>query len=180
MRPVGQQIRKLRGLSHTWRFNYHPRIRQESVAEHSYWVALIVSYLMISKGKLGEAAAYAAAALFHDAEEAVTGDLPSPVKRGRAWKDVEEAALDEIVGDGAMVINRSAESHKFIKMADTVSALLVADEEVKMGNTMFAQIRGELIKVAYGYMDMELSQMLDEMGFHIEEGREFIKEMSHL
>jgi len=109
-------------------------------------------------------------ALYHDMEEAVTGDLPAPVKRGKSWDDVEREARNEIMGcDEA-----AAKPHnQIVKMADTIAALIFADEEVKLGNTWFEMIRGELIMTAKQFADRELNQLLYELGFTV-------TDMSHL
>lgn len=180
-RPTGRFLRKLRGLSHTWRWNYHPRVRQESVAEHSYWVAVIVAELLDMKCEDPIFRSRCImAALYHDMEEAITGDLPSPVKRGRAWKDVELAAFNELTGEDATEVDVDPEVKRIVKMADIVSALLFADEEYMTGNRWFTQIRGELIQTAYDFNDLELNQLMAELGFFPQEGRFPIQEMSHL
>lgn len=148
------------------------------MAEHSYWVAVITGMLCNMKGL--ESSIYVMHALYHDMEEAITGDLPSPVKRGRSWKDVELAAFNEITGRKATKLEIDEGIHRVVKMADTVAALIVADEEVKMGNTFFTQIRAELIYAAFYYKDKELNDLLFELGFWCDDGMEPIIEMSHL
>ena len=58
--------------------------REENVAEHSHEVAVIAHALaVIQKKKLGidiDAGSVVLLALFHDATEIITGDLPTPVK----------------------------------------------------------------------------------------------------
>ena len=57
---------------------------QENIQEHSHMVAVLAHALaVIRRDVLGGEAdpeAAAAAALFHDAPEILTGDLPTPVK----------------------------------------------------------------------------------------------------
>ncbi len=179
MKNPGQCIRKLRGLSHTWRWNFHPRVRQESVAEHSFWVAIIVNELVTAKELDAIRADCLAYALYHDAEESVTGDLPNPVKRGRSWNEVEYDAFQEIASPTMHKLYTS-NAHELVKKADVAASLLFADEELQLGNSMFEQIRGELIHVAFGFNDHEFTQLLLQLGFIPSEALHPIGEMSHL
>lgn len=171
-------LRKLRGLSWTLRWNFHPRSRQESVAEHSYWVSLCT--LILCDLKNMDVDLPLRYALLHDAEEAITGDLPALVKRGRSWKDVEAAAQIEIFGRISDLSGVAPETKKVVKMADCLAALLFADEEVETGNRAFDQIRAELIYVAYQFRDAKFDELLEDLGFREVSGREPITEMSHL
>lgn len=168
-------LKKLRALSHCWRWNYHPRIRQESVAEHSYWTAVYAQTLADYMGvDSGVATSYA---LYHDAEEAITGDLPGPVKRGRSWKDVENDAAREM-GMGTDEIEEPYKS--LVKAADYISALVFADEELQMGNQFFLQIRAEILWSIGELKIHEADQLVRELGFRYVDARPPIKEMSHL
>lgn len=173
-------LRKLRALSHVWRWNFHPRVRQESVAEHSYWTAIyavrLLDRLNISAAQYVDAIQYA---LYHDAEEAITGDLPWPVKRGKAWKDVHKEACSEI-NDPCLGGSLREDVKASIKAADLFSALVFVDEEVYMGNNFFMQIRGELIGAILALKLDAANELLAELGFQRNEARPFHSEMSHL
>ena len=73
----------------------------ENVQEHSHQVAVLAHALAVIRNeKFGgsiDPGLAAAAALYHDASEILTGDMPTPIKYGNpaiqsAYKDVEAVA----------------------------------------------------------------------------------------
>ena len=93
----------------------------------------------------------ATAALFHDASEILTGDLPTPIKYynpeiKKAYKQVEHISatkllkmLPEGLQDSyAPLIYEDDETvHDIVKAADKLSAHIKCIEELKGGNTEF-------------------------------------------
>lgn len=77
-----QQLQLALNLHNIRRFPTHRLMQSKSVAEHSFRVAAIYAFL---GGK------EILAAMAHDIEEAATGDIPSPVKKGLTGLDVYEA-----------------------------------------------------------------------------------------
>lgn len=136
----------------------------ENVVEHSWEVAVIAHLLAtIRNTQFGDhidANAVAAAALFHDAGEVLTGDMPSPVKYHspeitRAYKAIEHQAQTELwqllpaamreayrplLVDEAM----PAQYQGLIKTADTLSALLKCRHEVRAGNREFETANADI------------------------------------
>lgn len=130
--------------------------RQENLCEHSYETAVIAHALCeIYDRRFGggeDPGRAALLALYHDAPEIFTGDMPTPVKYagGRireAYRSVEDAAADRLLSylpedlraDYAQLI-RPAESERLrsiVKAADKLSALIKCVEEEKAGNTEF-------------------------------------------
>lgn len=129
----------------------------ENVVEHSWDVAVIAHLLANVRnayfGGTLDANAIAAAALFHDASEVLTGDMPSPVKYHspeitRAYKAIEHQAQVELwqLLPGALrdvyrplLIDEAmpAEHHDVIKTADILAALLKCRHEMRAGNREF-------------------------------------------
>lgn len=129
----------------------------ENVVEHSWEVAVIAHLLAnIRNTQFGgqlDANAIAAAALFHDASEVLTGDMPSPVKYHspeitRAYKAIEHQAQTELwmlLPDALRAVYRPLlldeaiphEHHDIIKTADILSALLKCQHEIRAGNREF-------------------------------------------
>ena len=79
---------------------------QENLAEHSFDTAVTAHALaLIGREHFGrqvDPGKVAAAALFHDAPEIITGDLPTPVKYNNpeicsAYKSIEHAAADSLL-----------------------------------------------------------------------------------
>jgi 5'-deoxynucleotidase len=170
---------KLRALNVCFRWNYHPRLRAENVAEHSYWVTVFADHFAEILGLNAVTHEMVLRlALYHDRLEAITGDLPWPVKRGRTWKQVEKDADEEL---GFKLATYSDEKMRLlIKAADLMAAFVYADEEVKLGNSYFVKIRSELITAIFTVADPKLYEFLHTWGIRKENGSEPIKEMSHL
>ena len=128
----------------------------ENIAEHSFQVAILAHALALIRRDILHLEApapdrCAAAALYHDASEILTGDLPTPIKyynpdiRG-AYKQVERIAGNRLLAmlppqlrDSyeALVLEEEAEVLPFVKAADKLSAHIKCLEEQKAGNTEF-------------------------------------------
>ena len=178
--PRVKFIKKLRALNCVQRWNYHPRCRFENVAEHSYWVAVFAhQFAQIMKIDDIALAQFMSVALYHDRLEAITGDLPQPVKRGRDWTDVEEAAEQELghIYSGDFVLEGN---QRIIKAADLMAAYVFAEEEVKMGNSNFIRIKNEIITALYKVAPKEIHEFLIGWGIHAQMGVPPLDEMSHL
>ena len=130
---------------------------EENVATHSWEVATIAHALALIRNRhFGchiNADRVAAAALYHDATEVITGDLPTPVKyhstvMREAFGDIEHKAEAELLAllptdlreDFAPYVRESrlpAEDRELIKAADRLSAWLKCRAEIRAGNKEF-------------------------------------------
>ena len=129
----------------------------ENLSQHSFEVALIVHALAtISSKRLGretDAKKLAVTALYHDAPEILTGDMPTPVKYHdqqikTAYKQLEKQASkrllellpDDLVSEYAKIFNPSLTEHEqlLLKAADKISALIKCLEEGSIGNQEFS------------------------------------------
>ena len=128
----------------------------ENIQEHSHQVAVLAHALaLIRRDILGlpgpDPDRCAVAALYHDASEIITGDLPTPIKYynpdiKHAYKQVERIAgeqllsmLPEQLRDSYLhlVLEDDKEVSPIIKAADKLSAYIKCIEEQKAGNTEF-------------------------------------------
>ena len=128
----------------------------ENIAEHSFQVAILTHALVLIRRDILHMDApdpdhCAVAALYHDASETLTGDLPTPVKYYNpeikiAYKQVEKIAgnrlldiLPQELRDSYenLVLEDEEETLPYIKAADKLSAYLKCMEEQKAGNTDF-------------------------------------------
>ena len=127
----------------------------ENIQEHSHMVAVLAHGLaMIRREILGLPAdpeRCATAALFHDASEILTGDLPTPIKYFNpeikaAYKQVEyisgtkllDMLPEELREHYAPLVYENDESVlPIVKAADKLSAHIKCLEELKAGNTEF-------------------------------------------
>jgi 5'-deoxynucleotidase len=137
----------------------------ENVAEHTFQVALLTHALCtIARDVFGktdvDAGAAVILALFHDAEEVMTGDIPSPVKHHnpgmlRSIREIEALASQQLL---SMVPSQLADSYRdiigdgqqrrdllpWVKAADTLDAYLKCVMEEAVGNREFAMARSQL------------------------------------
>ncbi len=130
-------------------------IINENLMEHSMEVALIAhSLALIGNTKLGkrhDSAKIAAAALYHDMNEILTGDLPTPVKYSNeamktAYKEIENRSRERILSllDDDMraeyekTLNVTETEKQLIKAADRLCAYIKCLDELKNGNRDFA------------------------------------------
>ena len=141
---------------------------QENVVEHSWEVAVIAHLLAtlrnVRHGGNVDADAVAVAALFHDASEVLTGDLPSPVKYHspeitRAYKAIEQQAQQELLRQlpadlqdayAPLLLDSrlSPDCHELIKAADILAALLKCRYEMRAGNAEFATALADIAQRA--------------------------------
>jgi 5'-deoxynucleotidase len=148
----------------------------ENVMEHSWEVAVIAHILALIKNRYYQgrvdASAVAAAALYHDITEVITGDLPTPIKYHSeeihsAYRQIERQAEKELLallpeallGDFQDLIHheRMPEEHVYlIKAADKISAYLKCQAELKAGNAEFETAADELARTLESYRQPEV------------------------
>ena len=151
----------------------------ENVQEHSHQVAVLAHALAVIRNeKFGgsiDPGLAAAAALYHDASEILTGDMPTPIKYGNpaiqsAYKDVEAVAErkllamlpEELRGAYAPVLTAvDPEVARLVKAADKLSAYIKCVEELKAGNLEFREAAGQTRRILEGYGLPEVAYFLD-------------------
>ncbi|MCL2004448.1 MAG: 5'-deoxynucleotidase [Oscillospiraceae bacterium] len=166
----------------------------ENVAEHSLMTAVFAHALAsIARDMHGrediDPDACAAAAVFHDAPEILTGDLPTPVKYfspgvREAYREVETAGVEKLLSMLPEAMREryrafwepcGAEVEKIVRAADKLSAYVKCLEEVRAGNADFrdAAVKTREKLDAMGLPELEtffeeflpsFSLTLDEMG----------------
>ena len=147
---------------------------QENVQEHSHQTAVLAHALAVIRNeKFGgrtDPGAVAAAALYHDASEILTGDMPTPIKYGNpaiqaAYQEVEAVAarrLLEMLPPELRPIYENilrpadAEVEKLVKAADKLSAHIKCLEELKAGNEEFRQAARQTAEALESYDMPEL------------------------
>ena len=127
----------------------------ENIQEHSHQVAVLAHALAVIQNRFFggqvDPGAVAVAALYHDASEILTGDMPTPIKYDNpdiqaAYKQVESMAEQKLLSmlpeelrgdfdDAVSIVD--PEIHALVKAADKLSAYLKCVEEVKAGNAEF-------------------------------------------
>ena len=128
----------------------------ENIQEHSHQVAVLAHALALIRRDIlhlegPDPDRCAVAALYHDASEIITGDLPTPVKYYNsdikdAYKQVERIAGERILSMVPQQLRSSYEHlvleddktvNPIVKAADKLSAYIKCIEEQKAGNTDF-------------------------------------------
>ena len=128
----------------------------ENIQEHSHQVAVLAHALALIRREIlhlpgPDPDRCAVAALYHDASEILTGDLPTPIKYYNpdiklAYKQVERIAgerllsmLPEALRESyrAYVLEDVGDMLPIVKAADKLSAYIKCVEEQKAGNTEF-------------------------------------------
>jgi 5'-deoxynucleotidase YfbR-like HD superfamily hydrolase len=121
-------------------------LRAQSVAEHSYFVALYAKRIGELLGlSLEEMAELVWAALVHDADEMITGDVPTPSKKRHLYIH-RDRVLDDM-GYGEPDI--SAYSKDILKVADVYEACMFLTDELAMGNTTVERLWVEMLRDLY-------------------------------
>lgn len=156
-------------------------IEQETLSEHLYQTAVLAHALAVIENEMFggcfNAEKIAVAALYHDASEIITGDMPTPVKYYSeevrlAYKTVEENAckslIDMLPEDfredySAMFLPEKGDEElwKLIKAADKISALIKCIEEKKAGNSEFVKA-GEMLKSTIENIDLPEAKVFVE------------------
>lgn len=137
----------------------------ENIQEHSHMVAVLAHALAVIRrdvfgGEIdpGEAAV---AALYHDAPEILTGDLPTPVKYYNpeiraSYQVVESVSAHKLVSllpealrpayEPYLCEHYSPELHALVKAADKLSAYIKCVEELKAGNLEFKRAADQTLE----------------------------------
>ena len=128
----------------------------ENIQEHSHMTAVLAHALALIRREIlhlpgPDPDKCAVAALYHDASEILTGDLPTPIKYYNpgikdAYKEVERIAGENLLNKlppelrdcyEHLVLEDDPEVTPTVKAADKLSAHIKCLEEQKAGNTDF-------------------------------------------
>ena len=165
----------------------------ENLTEHSYDTAVTAHALaVIGKEKFGkdiDPGQIAAVALFHDASEIITGDLPTPIKYynpdiKEAYKQVERIAGNRLLDmlpdymqsyyqEIFTVSQEDAYLWKLVKAADKLSAYIKCIEEATTGNSEFLSAqqstRISLEKMELKEVTIFMEEFLSSFGMTLDE-----------
>ena len=135
---------------------------EENLLDHSQMTAVLAHALAVIRrdvfGLDADPDGAAAAALFHDMSEIITGDMPTPVKYlnediRRSYKAVESQAEAQLLQllPGEMrpayvelLRGGSGENHDLVKAADKLATYIKCIEELRAGNEEFRSAEGQI------------------------------------
>ncbi len=151
----------------------------ENIQEHSHMVAVLAhSLAIIGKEVYGrdcDANLCSTVALYHDASEIITGDLPTPIKYHdekikSSYKDIERKAnetLLELLPDTFQAAYRpllfecDEQISAYVKAADKLSAYIKCIEERKAGNNEFLSAEQQIYSTLKSNSMPELQYFLE-------------------
>ena len=164
---------------------------EENIQEHSHMVAVLAHALALIRTRVfglpTDANAVAVAALYHDATEILTGDMPTPIKYDnpairKAYKEVEAVAEEKLLHMlpeefqpvyAPILTVTDPETERLVKAADKLSAHIKCLEEEKAGNHEFCaaahQTRQALEKMHLPEVDLFLRDFLPSFRLTLDE-----------
>ena len=164
----------------------------ENIQEHSHQVAVLAHALALIRRDVLQLEGpdpdkCAVAALYHDASEILTGDLPTPIKYYNpsiksAYKQVERIAGERLL-DMLPQQLRDSYTHyvleddemlnPIVKAADKLSAYIKCIEEQKAGNTEFdsaaTQTMASMKAMALPELDWFIDECLPAFGLNLDQ-----------
>jgi 5'-deoxynucleotidase len=175
-------------LRYIERWSLMRNVVKESVAEHAYHVSIITHMLCTianevyqKKIDIGEAVSMA---LFHDATEVFTGDIPTPVKHQnpdilQSFRVIEEVAAEKLSTSVPPSLQNTyrpllfskttpSELKKFVKAADLLDAYLKCISELSAGNREFAVAKKQIEHVIHEMNMPEVAYFLEHFAPSVE------------
>ena len=164
----------------------------ENIQEHSHQVAVLAHALALIRREILQLPGpdpdkCAVAALYHDASEILTGDMPTPIKYYNpdikaAYKQVEHIAGNRLLdmlplklrdSYASLVLEEDASVLPIVKAADKLSAHIKCLEEQKAGNTEFdsatEQTRKALVAMDMPELDWFMQECLPAFSLNLDQ-----------
>ena len=167
--------------------------KTENICEHSLMVAMLAHALVVISNKRFSTTLdpqrVTVLAMYHDASEIITGDMPTPIKYfnpkiSEAYKQIERVAEEKLVSylpvdlrdEFAPLLTigeKDAQYAPFVKAADKLSALIKCIEEEKIGNREFSQakctIEKSLKDMNLPYVDVFMEEFMPSFYLTLDE-----------
>ena len=145
---------KLRALD-IIRWNMVPLQRQQSLAEHTFMVAMVAEHIANELGIT--TGAVIRLALYHDLEEVMTGDIPAPTKRALENTGVNFGAVFNKLGFIDLTAPPNAST--IVKAADYIADIIYLR---RYGNMPYAVlVMDRLSKNFWDYLETVPDQVKD-------------------
>jgi 5'-deoxynucleotidase len=176
-------------LRYIERWSLMRNVLKENVAEHSYHVAVLAHALGTIANEVFEKNVptdrIVSMALFHDATEVFTGDIPTPVKHHNPkiltnFREIEQMAAERLLDmvpeqlravyapliDGKAGMN--SELKKYVKAADLLDAYLKCVTELSAGNKEFVSAKKQIEQSIQDMNMPEMQYFLDQLAPSLE------------
>ncbi|MFD0695230.1 5'-deoxynucleotidase [Paenibacillus sp. GCM10027628] len=139
-------------------------MRRDTVAEHSYYVSAIAHMLCTIAnevyGRNVPTDRVVSIALFHDASEVLTGDIPQPVKHNnekilRNFREIEDVAVEKLIETipaeishvyRSLIQDHDPELYRWVKAADLLEAYIKCLTELSTGNREFIVAKQQILE----------------------------------
>ena len=163
----------------------------ENIQEHSHSVAVLAHALALIRNQYfgggADPGQVAVLALYHDAPEILTGDMPTPIKYSnpqirQAYARVEQVAQEKLLSllppelqphYAPLLHQAEGEAALLVKAADKLSAHIKCLEELKAGNKEFqaaaAQTRSALESMNLPELDYFMEHFLPAFSLTLDE-----------
>lgn len=156
-KPYSTQVGSMRErmMQRVPRWGIVPTIQRQSVAEHSFFVAAMahrIALVIQWRGSEWDYTTLNRWALLHDSLEAVTGDVPTPIKKHLGeLKSAEHHLNTEICREfqtlkewmGSKDV-RAAAIERIVSFADSIEAVCFLHTEHLLGNTAVSAVVREI------------------------------------
>ncbi|MBW7983625.1 5'-deoxynucleotidase [Enterobacillus tribolii] len=156
-------------------------VRTENVSEHSLQVAFVAHALAVIKNRKFNGNVnperVAVLAMYHDASEVLTGDMPTPIKYynpqiAHEYKKIEKVAQQKLIemlpqelqNDFRSLLDErhySEDEKHVVKQADALCAYLKCLEELSAGNNEFTLAKARLEKTLELRSSPEMTYFMD-------------------
>ncbi len=155
---------------------------QEDLSHHSFECAVVAHMLALINRDIfdgdAEPEMVALAALYHDASEVLSGDLPTPIKyhdevMRSTYKNIERSCEDKLISKlpselaeayAPLIRQQNDElTHRLVKTADKLCALIKCTHELKGGNSEFKSAKAATEKSLEAYASSELDYFMEHV-----------------
>src|SRR5438093_5512755 len=155
-----------RSAAHIKRYHTTPMFAQESVAEHSHFVAMITRIICYALQEAGQSVDVLRAvdlAMIHDYEEAISGDIISTFKHSEPeltdlLQRLTDKAIDQVFETlpedlGAYYTdlwrrhNAGSVEGQIVTVADKLAGLAFTHEQLRMGNQFMEPIYDRFVRI---------------------------------
>ncbi len=151
-------------MRHIYRWSLMRNVTRENIMEHSLQAAMIAHGLAVINNKVFNGSInperVALLTLYHDCNETITGDLPTPIKYfnpdiKESYKGLEDLSKEKLITllpevlreeyREILFFDENSAEGKIIKAADRFCAYIKCVEELKAGNGEFIKAQQTIL-----------------------------------